>query len=428
MRCCASWVESVVREGLCLGCGLCIDCRDGGKATSKLAHTEQGFLVPAQESQSALAGAVEADVRQCCPGLSITRTTRSRLSEAQWGRIECGFIGHAADKTLQFSGASGGALSALLVYVLREQIADYVVHVVADKTAPLDAVICVSRSEKDVAAGSGSRYHPVAALLGIEDIVAREKGTFVYVGKPCDVAGLRAISGRRPLLKSRLVATASFFCAGMPSKLGTLKVLERMGISPSDVELFRYRGNGWPGLTEARTKGGGCHTMPYEEAWGTILNRHLHYRCKLCADGIGELADIVCADAWRVTAEGHPSFDEAEGRSIIMARSKLGETILTGAMSHGYLCSVGGLDRSYLERAQPYQAERRPVAAARLLALALCGRIRPRFRGFLMGFHVLQCGRHRLIENARGVLQRLPGGVKTLRERVVIQLLKRLSW
>src|SRR3712207_7050821 len=38
-------------------------------------------------------------------------------------------------------------------------------------------------------------------------------------------------------------------------------------------------------------------------------------RCKICPDGTGEFADIVCADAW-YGKDGYPDFAEREGRSL----------------------------------------------------------------------------------------------------------------
>lgn len=50
--------------------------------------------------------------------------------------------------------------------------------------------------------------------------------------------------------------------------------------------------------------------MSYNESWGNILGKYLQKRCKICPDGIGEFADIVCADAWHGDKSGYPNFEE----------------------------------------------------------------------------------------------------------------------
>jgi coenzyme F420 hydrogenase subunit beta len=37
--------------------------------------------------------------------------------------------------------------------------------------------------------------------------------------------------------------------------------------------------------------------MSYADSWGGILSRHVQFRCKICPDGTGGFADVVCADA-----------------------------------------------------------------------------------------------------------------------------------
>ena len=51
-------------------------------------------------------------------------------------------------------------------------------------------------------------------------------------------------------------------------------------------------------------------TMSYHNSWGKILSRHVQHRCKICADGTGNPADLVCADAWHADDEGYPLFEE----------------------------------------------------------------------------------------------------------------------
>jgi coenzyme F420 hydrogenase subunit beta len=121
--------------------------------------------------------------------------------------------------------------------------------------------------------------------------------------------------------------------------------------------------------------------MSYAESWGGVLSRHVQFRCKICPDGIGEFADIVCADAWACDERGYPLFDEAEGVSLILSRTRLGERLVDRAMAGGAL-SAQPFDMARLASVQPGQTRRKRALAARLAALALSLRPVPRFRGF----------------------------------------------
>jgi coenzyme F420 hydrogenase subunit beta len=127
------------------------------------------------------------------------------------------------------------------------------------------------------------------------------------------------------LLTKRLSTKYRFFCGGVPSVKGTEKILERLDVPLSNVDSVKYRGNGWPGKATALLKDGTKRQMSYESAWGNILNKHLQFRWKICPDGIGEFADIVCGDAWYATESGKPDFSEHPGRSLVITRTESGK-------------------------------------------------------------------------------------------------------
>lgn len=171
----------------------------------------------------------------------------------------------------------------------------------------------------------------------------------------------------------------SFFCAGVPSRRGAVEVLEALGVAEIDLQAFGYRGRGWRGLTRATRKDGSEASMDYNCSWGRILNRHLQFRCKICPDGTGEFADVVYADAW-FGKDGYPDFAEAEGRSLVLARTVGGRALLGAAASAGKV-ALEDLDVSTIRDIQPYQYDRKHAVLARLGALWLKGRLTPRFRG-----------------------------------------------
>ena len=92
--------------------------------------------------------------------------------------------------------------------------------------------------------------------------------TFCLVGKPCDIAGARALARHDPRVDQNVPFMLSFFCAGVPSVAGTREILKQMNVKEGDLNTFRYRGDGWPGTAKAVTKNGQVSEMSYAELMG----------------------------------------------------------------------------------------------------------------------------------------------------------------
>lgn len=369
-------VEKIVRTSLCSGCGLCAGIVDDDKIVMKL--TEGGFLRPSQ--QAALSEAEQSEIEATCPGLSLSHPGTTKVAyDPDWGPVVSLRTGFSTDTELRQLGSSGGALSGLLLYLLDTGSVDFVVQIGMDPKDPVRNKLYESRSRDELLARAGSRYSPSAPLMTLREILKRP-GRFAFVGKPCDVAGLRSYLRLHPETNDRIPFLISFFCAGLPSEAGTNVLLDELHVKREALVNFRYRGDGWPGYAKAVTKDGNVRKMDYDTSWGTILNRHLQFRCKICPDGTGEFADIVCADGWYLTEDGEPDFSENEGRSIILSRSETGETVVQAAIESGFV-KADPLDAALLPSMQPYQKRRKQLSLSRLGAMVVLLRPFPKYSG-----------------------------------------------
>ena len=358
---------------LCTGCGACAAISE----KIRIAQSEDGFNRPI--ASDALSSSEDQAIEAICPGLGI-KTDQHRKTSPFWGRIIGTRTGHATDASLRHRASSGGALSAILVHLLKTGSVDCIVQTTADPADPVANRTVVSTSRDQIANAAGSRYAPSSPLADIERHLATGK-RFAFVGKPCDVAALRAMACRDPRIGQSVVCMISFFCAGVPSRRGADAILQRLSVNPCFLKSFSYRGNGWPGAATAELNDGSKRAMSYRDSWGGILSKHVQFRCKICADGVGSTADIVCADAWHGDEQGYPSFSEAKGRSLILSRTDLGEEILQAAIDAREI-AVQPLDVSEIARMQPGQVSRTRMLVARLAALWLTAQPRPSYVGF----------------------------------------------
>ena len=389
----------VMRGRLCSGCGGCALVAPG---RVEMAYDAQGFLRPRQTG--ALSAEQEAAITRLCPGLGQRVDPGDRPDDVLWGPWLQMRQGHATDAALRHAASSGGALSAVLVHLLEIGTVDGVVQTAADPALPIGNVTVLSDTAAQIAAAAGSRYAPSAPLAGLEAHLAGHR-RLAFVGKPCDVAALRARALDDPRVDARFPVMLSFFCAGVPALSGARAVLDKLGVAEAETAAFRYRGQGWPGRATATAPDGSERSMTYHDSWGLVLSRHVQHRCKICADGTGKAADLVCADAWESDAAGYPLFDEAPGVSLIVARTAQGAAILQAAEAAGHLATEA-FDPAGLAALQPGQSGRRRALLSRLMALRLLGRPVPRYLGLNLWAAARQAGLRGNLRGFLGMLKR----------------------
>jgi coenzyme F420 hydrogenase subunit beta len=197
----------------------------------------------------------------------------------------------------------------------------------------------------------------------------------------------------------------SFFCAGIPSHGGVGRILAQLGVEADEVTAFRYRGRGWPGMCAAETKDGRTTEMTYAESWGGHLSKEVQFRCKICPDAVGGVADVACADAWYGDEDGYPAFEEAEGRSLVIARTEVGQRLLESAVEAGEM-EVTPLDPSEIDRMQPGQTRRKRLVLARSLSLPMALQPVPAMSGLMVARAARRASLREAAQNLLGTLRR----------------------
>lgn len=393
-------IDSVVKSQLCAGCGLCAGI---GNGSVEMRLVDPGYARP--KVVKALPPAVEARIAAACPGAVVAPWLATHSVHPYWGPYRRVMMGHATDPEIRFAGSSGGLLSALALYALESGQVDGVAHIHADPQRATHNILSLSRTRADILEGAGSRYGATSPLSTIDALLARDE-RLLFIGKPCDVSALRLLGEQDPRVARRIPFMFAFFCGGMPSLKGTDRVIGAMGLNPDDVINFRYRGNGWPGEARAETLGGAVGTMSYHDSWGGHLSKEVQFRCKICPDAVGGVADIACADAWYGGESGYPMFDEADGRSLLLTRSAAGDRLLNNAVAAG-ICLVTDCPIAEVDLMQPGQVRRKRVVFARAAATRMTGQPLPRMRGLLIGRAAWRAGIGETARNFAGTIRRI---------------------
>jgi coenzyme F420 hydrogenase subunit beta len=395
----------VARGKLCTGCGLCAAIAPDA---IRMAMQPPGWLRP--EQTAPVSPEAEAAIAAACPALVVDERDAppAPVNDPLWGPAHFVGTGYASDTALRHQASSGGVISALLTHALAAGLVDFVVQVGPHRRLPIGNRTGMSSSAEDVFAAAGSRYAPSSPLAGLETWLARP-GRFAFVGKPCDVTALRARARQDPRIADKVPLMLSFFCAGMPSLNGTRRILERLGVAEKDVTAFRFRGDGWPGYATATLKDGSTRRMSYADSWGDILSREVQFRCKICPDATGNVADIACADAWYGDERGYPSFEEQDGRSLVMARTPAGLKLLEAARSADAVATEP-LAITEITKMQPAQARRKKQILSRLAAMAVALKPRPVYRGLQLAAAARQDTMKAQARSFAGLLRRFMQG------------------
>jgi len=397
-------VSDVVKWRLCLGCGACeYACPE--KKIKLINFIDQGIrpvVLPTGDCSGC------SDCVTVCPGVGVSHDPMMKTAEGVinmltegWGPVLEIWEGHATDKVIRFNGSSGGLASALALYCVENEGMRGVVHVGNDSEEQYKNKSTFSRTRDDILATTGSRYSP-ASPCDLFQAIEDAEGACVFIGKPCDLEGLRKTQSIRPDLSKNIGVAIGIFCAGTPSTQGTVDLLAKYGISHEDVEELRYRGRGWPGSFSVRLKSDSewLELATYEEAWD-FLQAYRPYRCHVCPDGTSEFADISCGDPW------YRSIDADEpGKSLVLVRSEKGREIVKGAIKAGYI-QLTPVKPEILERSQKELLRKRGAIWGRVTTMKTLGIPAPHFQGFSLLRNWLKLSGGQKIRSILGTAKRI---------------------
>ncbi|MEO6531352.1 MAG: Coenzyme F420 hydrogenase/dehydrogenase, beta subunit C-terminal domain [Specibacter sp.] len=370
-------IAKVVGAGNCSGCGACalldpgigMELDDGGYLRP-VRRAPLGNTAGAENPAEAFAAA--------CPGVRVNaQRPAASHRHPQLGPVVQAWEAWATDPALRHAGSSGGTLTALSAWLLASGQSSRVVGAQADPKNARRTVSVQLTTKEQALAAAGSRYAPVSNAAAPQ---ALEPDT-AFVGKPCEVSAIRALSARKQGRQNGPILL-SFFCAGTPSQQATERLAVELGVArDAAISDLSYRGNGWPGDFSITCADGSTKGTSYDDSWGNHLGPTTQWRCKICPDGVGESADITAADFWRADDAGYPLFLDQAGISALIARTERGRDLVLAAAAAGVL-TLAVMDLEALVAVQPLQRKRRETLAGRLAGTVAAGGIIPRYSGF----------------------------------------------
>ena len=143
-------MEKKISTKYCCGCGLCNNIKKGY-------INEKGFFRPNKELKEK-----EFDYNICY----YNYLGRADISEF-WGKINELYYGYSKNEKIRTIASSGGILTEIAHYLLKEHKVNCVIQIRANKSNPLETEVVWNTEAEEVLESSGSRYTASAALINL---------------------------------------------------------------------------------------------------------------------------------------------------------------------------------------------------------------------------------------------------------------------
>lgn len=319
-------IESIVKNNLCTGCGVCISEDDSKQA--KMVWDENGFLVPQLGIDS-----TQDQMIKVCP-FSIHQKNEDELSEiflkdskSQYHDKIGYYYGLYAGFSAQFrdTSSSGGIATYVFNTLLKQKIVN---HLFIVKEVKGEYAYQLFSDLKDITQISKTRYIPVTLEKLFEEI-SNIKGGVAVCGVACFVKAIRLKQYHYPEFKEKIPFVVGIICGGLKSKYYTDFLAQSAGCM------------GEFGSAQYRIKNPNSYALDYKfgctnkfdnrihivdmqklgDMWGTGLFKS--NACDFCDDVLTELADISLGDAWI-----NPYDKSGLGNNIVITRSNLANKII----------------------------------------------------------------------------------------------------
>ena len=332
-------IDLVVRNDLCIGCGLCTyNCQS--KAL-EMQWNEYGFLVPAL-SKICNCDGICISVCPFNPYPEKEVKTENELADIylkdatlfhrQVGKYLGIYVGYAEE--FRLTSSSGGIATYILTDLLEKGIVDYIFSVKEASMTGVHYEYAISNNKKELLTASKTRYYPVT-LSSVFSKIDELEGKVAIVGIACFIKSIRLAQHSNPYLKEKIPFLVGIICGGVKSRFFTEYLADKAGVPKNHCFKPEFR------IKDMNSTAGdysfGCFSnkdnqkkiikmRTVGDMWGTGLFKA--NACDFCDDVTTELADISLGDAWL-----QPYVKDGKGTNVVVTRSLLAEKIVKDGIS-----------------------------------------------------------------------------------------------
>jgi len=315
---------------LCVGCGVCIG------------FCPKDAIFPCMINGYASINFNKSKCINCnlctasCPIISYA-ISKTEILRGPSNVIEV-FLGYSTDAKVRYNGASGGAVSSILTFLLERGEVDGVLVL---KTNRKEYIPYIAKDPKDLMDAQGSIYFPTFGMKILREL-RRMDGHYAMVGLPCQIDALKKLLNHGILPPDKIKYFLGLRCFQTFAPWYLDYIIERMlKLSKNEVYEVSARKGGWPGKVIVKSKSG-SYIIPhfYDKEleiglWNSLGVGHFNAQlgCLICANHENFNADVTFGDAWLPEVMERDSI----GTSLIVVRTLKGMKIIKQAAADGYI-------------------------------------------------------------------------------------------
>jgi len=319
-------------SGLCNRCGTCVGLSEGKIAfTGKEKKYKPRMLEELSEPEA-------ERILNACAGKTFSFPAyREQFypDPAQYhpyiGPYENIFIGHSTDREIRQNAASGGILSALLIYLLDKKMIDGAIVTRMSEEKPWLTEPFIAKTREEILEAAQSKY----IITSVNEILAESqhlRGRLAYVGLPGQVQSIRKLQkAGDPSVANIRYIFGPFYGNTLYFSSVTSFIRSYGEKDFRQIRRLWFRYGEWPGNMRVEMNSGKIYELKKFHA-NYLIPFHILKNSLFCTDLANEFTDISGGDAWS------PKYEEREqGYSIIIPRSKSGKEIIDEMIREGRL-------------------------------------------------------------------------------------------
>ena len=318
-------IEDVIRHDLCNRCGSCVGL-SGGRIVFE---DREGSYLP--RILEPLDKETEELVWHACSGkgFDFPRQKVSVFGDPRGVRQH--YIGYAIDPDVRLNAASGGILSAVLIWLLEKDMIDGAVVLGMSEDQPWLTRPFIATRREEIMQAAQSKYI-ISSVNEILPAMGAFEGRLAYVGLPGQVQSVRLLQQiGHPTVRNVRYVLGPFYGNTLHFS-SVVSFLRSFGVKDyRKITRLYFRYGEWPGSMRAELQDGSVLELPKFHA-NYLIPFHILKNSLLCTDLTNEFTDISGGDAWAPVYE-----ERGKGFSLVISRSEQGQEILDRMLAKGSL-------------------------------------------------------------------------------------------
>jgi coenzyme F420 hydrogenase subunit beta len=316
-------LKKIMNSDLCTRCGSCVGL-SGGKIVfidREGKYKPRVLTEPDEDLSNRLLHA--------CPGKDFNFKTYRELFfpdapefHLYTGPVWSISIAYSNIPEIRNSGASGGMISAILIWLLERGMIDGAVVTGMSDKQPWLTKTFIATTRTEILSASQSKYI-ITSVNEILPEIQAFKGNLAYVGLPPQIQSIRKLQEANDASVQNIKYLFGPFYGNTLHFSSVKSFLKAYGIKDyrNIVKLY-FRYGEWPGNMRVEMIDGRIVQLPKFHA-NYLIPFHIVTNSLLCTDLSNEFTDISGGDAWAPVYE-----ERGKGFSMVIARSQRGQQIL----------------------------------------------------------------------------------------------------